>query len=102
MCLAGLVCGLLWETWNFRSGAKWTYSIPFVGQFRIFEMPVLGFLGFIPFALECYVIKEAAALIWDRPRRPVWLRPTLVLLAAGFSLFAFHAVDLYTVVSYAQ
>jgi hypothetical protein len=27
-----------------------------LGNVKIFEMPVLGFLGFPPFAVECWVI----------------------------------------------
>lgn len=56
---SGLVCGLLWEFWNYWAVAKWVYNVPiaFVGP-KIFEMPLLGFLGFIPFALECYVMQE--------------------------------------------
>ncbi len=52
---AGLVCGMLWEFWNYWSGAKWVYSVPigFLGP-RIFEMPLLGYLGFPAFAVEVY------------------------------------------------
>ncbi len=98
MGLAGLVCGLLWETWNFRSGAKWVYSIPFVDFYRIFEMPVLGFLGFIPFALECFVMKEAAFHLWDS--RGALLRTVLALAAAAFSLLVFRGIDAFTVLSF--
>ena len=52
----GLLCGLLWEFWNYWAAAKWTYTIPFLGNIKIFEMPVLGFLGFPPFAVECWVL----------------------------------------------
>ena len=30
------------------------YQIPFVDFWRIFEMPVLGYLGYLPFALELF------------------------------------------------
>lgn len=57
LLLAGLVCGFLWEFWNYWAGSKWVYTVPFVGDFlKVFEMPLLGFLGFPPFALECYVM----------------------------------------------
>lgn len=52
---AGFVCGLLWEFWNFWSQAKWIYTVPFFDELKLFEMPVLGFLGFPPFALECVI-----------------------------------------------
>jgi hypothetical protein len=53
---AGLVCGALWEFWNYWAATKWTYSVPYLGDVKIFEMPVLGYLGFPPFALECFAM----------------------------------------------
>jgi hypothetical protein len=53
---AGLVCGGLWEGWNLGARTKWIYSVPFFDELKIGEMPVLGFLGFPPFALECYAM----------------------------------------------
>jgi hypothetical protein len=59
LALSGIVCGLLWEFWNYWAVAKWIYKVPmsFAGP-KIFEMPLLGFLGFIPFAFECFVMQE--------------------------------------------
>ena len=54
--LAALVCGFFWEMWNYFSLAKWTYSVPLVHRFLIFEMPLLGYGGYLPFGLECMVI----------------------------------------------
>jgi len=56
LMLGGLLCGVIWEFWNYWAGSKWSYSIPYFGQWKIFEMPVLGFLGFLPFALECWIL----------------------------------------------
>ena len=53
---SGLVCGVLWEFWNYWALSKWTYTVPYLGDVKIFEMPVLGFLGFPPFAIECWAI----------------------------------------------
>lgn len=50
---ASLLCGLAWETWNFHSLAKWVYSVPFVHRWLVWEMPILGFAGYLPFGLEC-------------------------------------------------
>jgi hypothetical protein len=52
----GLLCGFLWEFWNYWALSKWTYTVPYLGHIKIFEMPVLGFLGFPPFAVECWAI----------------------------------------------
>ncbi len=54
--LSGLICGLLWEFWNYWASAKWHYDVPFWGHIKLFEMPVLGFLGFLPFTIECFAI----------------------------------------------
>ncbi len=56
LAASGLICGFFWEMWNYYSYAKWIYSIPFVGQLKIFEMPVLGYAGYLPFGLECAVV----------------------------------------------
>jgi hypothetical protein len=53
---AGGVCGVLWEFWNYWAITRWTYTVPYLGTIKIFEMPVLGYLGFPPFALECYAM----------------------------------------------
>lgn len=56
LLLSGFVCGLLWEFFNYWAISKWTYTVPYLGNLKLFEMPVLGFLGFPPFAVECWVI----------------------------------------------
>jgi hypothetical protein len=53
---SGLVCGALWEFWNYWAATKWTYTVPYFGHVKVFEMPVVGYLGFPPFALECYAM----------------------------------------------
>ena len=55
LCLlaAGLICGLWWEAWNWFAISKWVYTLPVLNFWKVFEMPLLGFLGFPPFALEC-------------------------------------------------
>jgi hypothetical protein len=64
--LAALICGGFWEMWNFYSLAKWEYSIPFVHRFEIFEMPVLGYAGYLPFGLECAVVGDMLDRMWQR------------------------------------
>jgi hypothetical protein len=53
---SGFLCGFLWEFWNYWALSKWTYTVPYFGSVKIFEMPVLGFLGFPPFAIECWAM----------------------------------------------
>jgi hypothetical protein len=54
--LGALVCGFFWEMWNFYSYPKWIYHIPFVDFLHIFEMPLLGYGGYLPFAMELYAM----------------------------------------------
>lgn len=56
--LAAVVCGFFWEMWNYWSLAKWEYRVPFVHRFFVFEMPVLGYAGYLPFGLECALIGD--------------------------------------------
>ncbi len=56
--LAALVCGFWWELWNANSLVHWEYSIPYVHTFKVFEMPILGYSGYIPFGLTCLAITE--------------------------------------------
>jgi len=58
---AGFICGWLWEFWNYWAAAKWHYTFPMFQDMKIFEMPVPGYLGFLPFALECFTMYVSAA-----------------------------------------
>lgn len=51
--LAALVCGFFWEFWNWHSVARWEYHVPYVDRFHLFEMPLLGYAGYLPFGLQC-------------------------------------------------
>ena len=61
---SGLVCGVLWEFWNYGAVTKWTYTVPYWGNVKLFEMPVLGYLGFPPFALECYAMYNLLRVVF--------------------------------------
>ncbi|HKV05560.1 MAG TPA: hypothetical protein VJO53_10690 [Candidatus Acidoferrales bacterium] len=58
---SGWICGWLWEFWNEWAAAKWHYTLPLFQQTKIFEMPAPGFLGFPPFALECFAMYVTCA-----------------------------------------
>lgn len=53
---SGLVCGFLWEFWNYWALTKWTYTVPYGEGMKLFKMPLLGYLGFPPFALEAFAM----------------------------------------------
>ena len=67
---SGLLCGFLWEFWNYWALSKWTYTVPYFGNVKLFEMPVLGFLGFPPFAIECWAMYIfVRSLLTSQPRQ---------------------------------
>ena len=71
-CLAALVCGIFWEMWNMWSMAKWIYTVPYVQAIHMFEMPLLGFIGYLPFGIECLCIASLVTSfrIHDKESRP--------------------------------
>jgi len=100
----GLLCGMLWEFWNFWAASKWIYTIPFFAKWKLFEMPLAGFLGFPPFALECWILYHLLVRILQRCGSPAarlvyWLVVGLacvVMYAAIDSRTAIHfAADLH-------
>lgn len=56
--VAGYICGFLWEFWNHWAYTRWYYTVPILNNFRIFEIPVLGFLAYGPFAWELYIMYQ--------------------------------------------
>ena len=56
LLVAGLVCGILWEFWNYWARTRWVYTVPVPPDIKIFEMPIAGYLGFPAFAVECFVM----------------------------------------------
>jgi len=101
LMLGGLLCGLLWEFMNYWAGSKWIYTVPFFGKWKLFEMPVLGYLGFLPFALECWILyhglRAAARMMPVRATRIVWWLGLVIL-----SLFIMRGIDRYTVIPSAE
>ena len=110
---AGLICGLLWEFWNFWARSKWVYTVPFFEERKGFEMPFLGFLGFPPFAVQVYVIYSFISLFrfgrgWEestyslhKDKRTRLLTMILIpILWISFSFLMFRTIDLKTVDSF--
>ncbi len=105
LMLGGLLCGLMWEFWNYWAGSKWIYTVPFFGKWKLFEMPILGFLGFPPFALECWILYHLLKAI------PRHIHSRAYSNAAGIAfrvawwlgigivcLIIFRGIDNYTVI----
>jgi hypothetical protein len=114
LLVAGFICGGLWEAWNFTARTKWIYAVPFFDELKLGEMPLLGFFGFPPFALECYALVNFLSLLrggrnWElatpenekRRGLPTWgviagatLMPLFILVCGAVALQ-------YTVASFA-
>ena len=56
-----LVTGFFWEMWNFFSYPKWVYQVPWGNCCHVFEMPLLGYGGYLPFALELFALYHLVA-----------------------------------------
>tara|TARA_Y100000588_G_C14204622_1_gene904093 strand:- start:133 stop:1095 length:963 start_codon:yes stop_codon:yes gene_type:complete len=54
--LGALVCGFFWEMWNNEATVSWEYNIGYFDFARIFEMPLMGYGGYLPFGLETYAV----------------------------------------------
>ncbi len=87
---AGLFAGVLWESFNALARGRWIYTVPFFEHLKIFEMPLVGFLGFPFFALEVWSLYHLLA--------PHTSRRTL-LGSAAFVVLVLIGVDHWTVSS---
>jgi hypothetical protein len=63
LSLGALICGFFWELWNYYSWPKWIYHTPGAQFFHVFEMPLLGYGGYLPFAWELYALRN---LVWSK------------------------------------
>ena len=74
----GAVCGLLWEFWNYWALSKWTYTVPHFGNVKLFEMPLAGYFGFPPFAVECWAMYVfLRSFLASRERSPLHEQPQI-------------------------
>lgn len=74
--VAGVACGFCWELWNWQASPKWTYSIPYLHFFPIFEMPVLGYGGYVPFTWAVYQFVNLCRSLFSRfPRATAPVAP---------------------------
>ena len=62
--LFGLPLGLIWESLNWQCERGWIYTVPHFERWKLFEMPLPGYLGYLPFLLEA----TAALALLDRLR----------------------------------
>lgn len=67
-----LLTGFFWELWNYFSFPKWVYTVPWVNFAHVFEMPLLGYGGYLPFALELYALYHLVMRLLGE-KRPQYL-----------------------------
>ncbi len=106
LLLAGAVCGVLWESWNHLALARWIYTVPFFEDSKLFEMPYLGFVGFPPFALECFTFARLLVALrlvpeWELDQPPtassaVARQNIGAVCALALSIPAIVAVNVWT------
>ena len=115
LMLGGLAIGLWWEALNYGARGKWVYTVPFLEQIKLFEMPPLGFVGFPVFALSAWALYQMLCawgvavpirgdgggrrgtdglLAWGRTRVVA-----AVIAAAGFSILTLSAMERRTISS---
>jgi hypothetical protein len=63
LSLGALACGFFWELWNYFAYPKWIYHTPGVEFFKVFEMPLLGYIGYLFFAWELYSLRN---FLWPK------------------------------------
>ena len=96
LLLGGLAIGFLWEIYNVAARGKWIYSVPGFEEWKLFEMPVLGFLGFPVFALQGFAAWQALVMTGLAVPREGEMRPAPVFAraAVGALTVAFAALAL--------
>ncbi len=73
LVLAGLACGLVWESFNYFAPQKWVYTVRGLEGLKLFEMPLPGFLGFPALALDAFAAYSCVAYLfhgnatWEHP-----------------------------------
>lgn len=80
--LTYLIEGLLLECQNYFSASReagkvifteapafWQYNLPYVNTPHLFEMPILGYLGYMPFGIYCWLWWIAFATLLNIPSK---------------------------------
>jgi hypothetical protein len=95
--LAGLAAGFFWEFFNFWAGSRWVYHLPYLDFGRVFEMPVLGYTGFMPFALEVFAFLQL--FLWANrkfEKKAVFARTAVIIAFMLFCAGVFALIDRFT------
>lgn len=96
--LAGLSAGFLWESFNFWAGSHWEYHLPYFDFWKVFQMPVLGYFGFLPFALEVFALLSLILSLKNKLQGKPILQFVVCLLFLVFYVISFMYIDRFTVI----
>jgi hypothetical protein len=93
---AGLVAGFLWEFWNFWAASRWEYSLPYLNFWRVFQMPVFGYTGFLPFALEIFALYQILLFFYKKMQSRALLKVVVIIILLFAYAGAFYLIDTYS------
>lgn len=96
--LAGLVAGFLWELFNFWAGSHWEYSLPYLDFWHVFQMPIFGYTGFMPFALEVFILYQFLSRIYREFKRRIFIKSLFIVFLIIFYLGCFYLIDTFTLI----
>lgn len=104
LLIGGLMSGFVWEGLNYWARCKWIYTVPGLEEWKLFEMPILGFLGFPVLAVEAFAFYSLlnyylrGSRSWEVPdalqlglHRSVWYGRA-ALVGVGFSLITYFGI----------
>jgi hypothetical protein len=102
----GAAIGLLWELYNSFARSRWIYTVPGLEGLKLFEMPLLGFVGFPIFALECWSVFHLLACFGistpeRAPTGPVRVgrKAITAILGIVFAVLVLSGMERYTISS---
>jgi len=96
LVLTGFFAGILWECLNHWAGSHWKYSLPYIDFLKVFEMPVLGFMGFLPFALEAFAAASLFLALAGKWKRHPVIKTAFFPVVLLFNGIVFLLIDLLT------
>jgi len=106
LLVGGAGVGLLWELYNSVARSRWIYTVPGLENLKLFEMPLLGFLGFPVFALECWSVFHLLACFGvstpEEPSSapiPIGRKVAMAGLGVAFALVVLSGMERYTISS---
>ena len=96
--LAGLSAGVPWELFNYWSGSHWEYTLPYFNFWKAFQMPALGYFGFLPFAFEVFAILTLIFSLKKKLSRKGLLQIVVCIHFLVFYAICFMLIDKFTVI----